>query len=161
MEKFDRLYDKMSRSKDVNDMRLFGRVLREAMEYIAASRSEKAEGLLEQLCAIEWNNYLTKKEAEEIVNGMAPAAKWSEEQMVRGLEEMGLAVEEEGSFNKHALWAVVSMRYSDDGRTIAEHIFKNDAPDDLAMLRMCYYLALDVLEDEDGVFNVRRYFGLE
>lgn len=162
MAKFDELYEKMSRSSDVKDMKLFGGVMREAMAYLTESKSEKAEELTEKLCAMEWCNYVTRREAEEIVKYMVPSARWSEEEMKRWLEKLGLQKEEAPYYNEHALWVVVSMKYSDDAKTIAEEVIgkRVEEVDEQEMLRVCHALALDVLKDEDGVFDVRRYFGL-
>lgn len=162
MGKFDELYEKMSRSSDVKDMKLFGRVMREAMVYLAENKREKAEELMEKLCAMEWENYVTQSEAEQIVKHMAPAAKWSEEQMMRGLEKLGYPKEEAPYYNEHALWVAVSMKYSDDAKTIAEEVIgkRVEEVDELEMLRVCHALALDVLKDADGVFDVRHYFCL-
>lgn len=162
MAKFDELYEKMSRSSDVKDMKLFGKVMREAMEYIAENKSDIAEELTEKLCAMEWSNYLTRREAEEIVKNMVPNARWSEEQMKKGLEEIGLPTEEAPCYNEHALWVAVSMKYSDDAKTIAEKVMgkKVEEVEELEMLKVCHALALDVLKDADGVFDVRHYFCL-
>ncbi len=162
MAKFDELYEKMSRSSDVKDMKLFGGVMREAMAYLTESKSEKAEELMEKLCAMEWCNYVTRREAEEIVKHMVPSARWSEEAMKRWLEELGLQKEEAPYYNEHALWVVVSMKYSDDAKTLAEEVMgkKVEEVEELDMFRMCHALAMDVLRDEDGVFDVRKYFGL-
>ena len=162
MQKFDELYAKMSKSTDTNDMKLFGHVMREAMSYIASTRPDKGEELLEELCAINWDNYLTRKEADAIVKGMSPSPRWTEEQVLRSLESMNYDVEEAPYYNQHALYVAVSMKYSDSGKTIAEYIMKRNANevDDRELLGACYHLALDVLKDKDGVFNIRKYFGL-
>ena len=46
------------------------------MKDMAAKHPELAQEYLDKLCAIKWKNYLTKKEASEIVNGMNPPATW-------------------------------------------------------------------------------------
>lgn len=162
MAKFDELYEKMSRSSDVKDMKLFGKVMREAMAYLAENKLEKADELTEKLCAMEWCNYVTRREAEEIVKHMVPSARWSEEAMKRKLEELGLQKEEAPYYNEHALWVVVSMKYSDDAKTLAEEVMgkKVEEVEELEMLKVCHALALDVLKDADGVFDVRHYFCL-
>ena len=95
MEKFDKLYQKMSVSDKVEDMKLFGRVMREAIHELANVRPERAEEMIEELCAINWKNYLTRREAEEIVSKMEPEAKWSRDQLERALKSDGLPMEEE------------------------------------------------------------------
>lgn len=163
MQKFDELYQKMSKSTNTDDMKLFGHVMREAIAYIAANRPDKADELLEELCAINWDNYLTKKEADAIVKNMLPAVRWNEEQVIRSLSAMGYDVEEAPYYNSHALFATISMKYSDSAATIAERAFKMrlDEMNENELLDICYHLALDVLKDKDGIFNIRKYFGLQ
>lgn len=162
MEKFDKLYAEMAVSSDVEDMKLFGRVMREAMEVLAERMPEKAEGLLEELCAIEWDNYLTQNEAENIVANMEPAPKWSKEQVRRGLASLGRVMEEMPYYNECALYVTISMIMSDSGETLKELIADEKGNyDDMKLLNVCYKLAIDKLKDKDGVFNVRRYFSLQ
>jgi hypothetical protein len=110
---------------------------------------------------MEWDNYVTRSEAEQIVKHMDPAAKWSEEQMMRALENLGYPKEEAPYYNEHALWVAVSMKYSDDAKTIAEVLGKKvEEVEEVEMLRICHDLAMNVLKDADGVFDVRHYFCL-
>ena len=151
IKKFDELYEKMSESTDVKDMELFGKVMREAMTFMAERFPEKSEELLEELCAINWDNYLTKKEAETIVAHMQPAPAWTKEQMKRELSSMGLEMEEKPFYNECALYATISMIASDSMHTLSKYVPNN-------VLEVCYSLAVDKLKDEDKVFNIRKYF---
>lgn len=153
IKKFDELYAKMAQSKDVQDMHLFGKVMREAMTYVSEHAPAKADELLEELCAICWDNYLTRKEAEEIVSMMSPAPKWTRDHIKRGLEAKGLALAEEPYYNECALITTISMIASDSGETLAKYV-----SDESQMLELCYHLALDKLKDKDKVFNIRKYF---
>lgn len=161
MELFDKLYMKMSVSKNIDDMRLFGRVMREAMEELAVSRPERAEELLDELCAVNWKNYLTRKEADAIIAHMDPQPKWNREQLIRLLNDKGLPLEEEPFYNEQALYVEVSKVCSDSGVTLAELLYSGDEPVESELLAIaCYKLALDHLKDKDGVYNIRKYFGL-
>ena len=65
-------------------------------------------------------------------------------------------------YNSYAMYVGISMKYSDSALTLAERVLKKSIAevDELDMLKMCYYLAKDSLKDKDGVFNIRKYFGL-
>lgn len=160
MKRFDELYAMMASSGDVKNMHLFGRVMREMMESISSTRPEQAMKMIEKLCAIKWTNYLTRDEAKQIVDGMTPRAIWSEEEVFRMLTNIGIDhVEEAPYYNEHALWVTISMKYSDSADSIKE--IAGRQLDDTEILNACYRLALDVLKDEDGMFNIRKYFGLD
>lgn len=153
---FDRLYAKMSESSDIKDMELFGKVMREAMTYVIEHSPAHGEELLEKLTAIEYCNFLTKKEAEEIIAKMEPTPKWSIGQMRRMLEESGAPTEEAPYYNDYALLTVMSMVASDSMGTLVKYV----DGDDRRLLELCYHLALDKLKDKDKVFCVRSYFGV-
>lgn len=163
IKKFDELYAIMSRSTDVADMKLFGKVMREAIVYITANNPKKAEELVNKLCAIKWDNYLTKEEAEKIVKEMKPSVAWSEEEVINTLTRKGYKTEEEPYYNAHALYATICMKCSDSGETIKDKILRKVSANfsEAEMLEICYWLALDSLKDKDGVFRIRKYFGLE
>lgn len=160
MEKFDKLYQKMSVSDKVEDMKLFGRVMRKAIHELANTRPERADEMIEELCAINWKNYLTRREAEEIVSKMIPEPKWSLGQLEAVLNEEGLPAEEEPYYNEYALWVEVSKIYSDSGRTLKEHLEKVGLGSEGELVRLIYGLAIDHLKDRDGVYDIRRYFRL-
>ena len=160
MEKFDSLYKKMSVSNNVEFMQLFGRVMREAIQELASTRPERADELIDELCAINWRNYLTRREAEEIVSGMNPSAVWTRDQLARVLKAEGLPTEEEPYYNEYALWVEVSKVYSDNHKTITELLGKNkNSVSESDMVEACYKLALNNLKDLDGIYNIRKYFG--
>lgn len=51
------------------------------------SHPQRAEELLEILEAVNWNNYLTEKEADQIVSKMSPAPRWSRQQWKTYIEK--------------------------------------------------------------------------
>ena len=159
MKKFDELYAKMSSSQDVEDMKLFGKVMRNAMQYLAERNPEKIEEFIEELEAVNWKNYLTKKEADDIVGSMMPAPKWTKEQVERGLKELDVPLEEMPYYNWYALYTTISMIASDSGETLQKYAFGANQVDN-GMLELVYHLALDKLKDKDEVFNIRKYFGI-
>lgn len=163
MRKFDQLYAKMAASNDVANMKLFGGVMRKAIEQLARYNIEDATDLVDELCSMNWDNYVTRKEAIAIVASMEPQAKWSFEKVEAALAKLGLPMEEAPYYNSYAMYVGISMKYSDSAQTLAERVLRKSIAeiDELDMLKMCYYLAKDSLKDKDGVFNIRKYFGLE
>lgn len=159
IKKFEELYSKMSTSSNVEDMKVFGNVMHKMFKYISERMPEKAEEYLEELCAIKWHNYLTKKEAEEIVGSMEPKTVWMTEQVKREIEAMGMPIEEMPYYNWCALYTTISMIASDSRETIKKYALGGEE-DNKKLFNLCYHLALDKLKDKDGVFNIRTYFGL-
>ena len=70
MSKFDELYGIMASSTNVKYMRTFGDTMRCMMKDMASKHPELAQEYLDKLCAIKWKNYLTKKEASDIIGKM-------------------------------------------------------------------------------------------
>ena len=116
MSKFDELYGIMATSTNVKYMRTFGDTMRCMMQDMASKHPELAQEYIEKLCAIKWKNYLTKKEASEIV--------------------------------------------SDHGCTVAKILGKESVKDIDGdnLVNYGYNLALDLLKDKDGVYDIREYF---
>lgn len=156
--KFDDLYNLMASGSEVEHMRVFGKVEREMMDWMIHNKPEMAQEWIEKLCSIRWRNYLTTKEAEKVVSLMVPKAPWSREAWRQAMASAGLAVEEEPDYNACALWAVMSMIYSDSSETISKLL--GVGADDAQALAAIHMLALDKLKDQDGRFDVRRYFAL-
>ena len=160
-EKYAMLYEYMATSQKTEYMKAFGHVMNEMMEWIIANKPELAQEWIEKLCSIKWNNYLTQKEADAIVAKMNPKAPWSRDAWKRALEDMGIPTEEEPYYNSCALWVVMNMVYSDSANTIAKlmEVPLQEIPQQ-QMVKAVHAFAIDKLIDEDGVFSVRRYFGL-
>lgn len=93
---------------------------------------------------------------------MQPKAPWSREVWNNAMDSLGLKKEEDPYYNRCALWTVMNQVYSDHAQTIADNIIKkplNEIPAE-QIVPGIYALALDLLLDKDGVYNVRSYFGL-
>lgn len=67
-DKFDMLYNYMSASNEPRYMKLFGEVMQEMMDWMIKNQSASAEQWIETLCAIKWEQYLTKSEALTVFN---------------------------------------------------------------------------------------------
>ena len=160
--KFHELYRHIISSEDEEKMMTLGSVTKAQMEWFIENRPEQAEEYIEMLCSVKWDNYLTPKEAETIVAQMKPAAKWSKEQVRKALDSLGIEMEEAPYYNSCAMWATISMIYSDSGKTLAELVFKKPLAEvgDVELLTLIHRLAIDKLKDRDGMFNIRKYFNL-
>lgn len=159
-ERFEDLYGMMSSSREVDNMRLFGAVMKKMMNDMIAAHPAEAEEYIETLEAIKWNNYLTHKEAEKIIANMNPKAPWTWQEWVQAMSSFGLHGEEEPYYNSYALWVTMNMVYSDDAETLAEKVWNKsvkEIPTETWVKTICA-LALDKLKDKDKVFNIRRYF---
>ena len=159
-ETYSKAYRYMAESKNPENMKAFGRVMNEMMDWMITNKPETAQDWVEKLCAIQWDNYLTQKEAEKIVNSMIPKAPWTREQWRSAMESNGYSLEEAPCYNSCALWVVMSMIYSDSSGTLTKWMQTAGKTDASAMFQLIHDLALDKLKDEDGKFDVRSYFGL-
>lgn len=162
-ERFEELYGMMSASNEVENMRLFGSVMRKMMNDMIESHPAEAEEYIDTLEAIRWHNYLTHKEAERIVANMKPAAPWKWQEWVQAMNSFGLEGEEEPYYNSCALWVAMNMVYSDHAETLAKDVWKkavNEIPTEV-WVKTTHALALDLLKDKDGVYDIRGYFNFE
>lgn len=160
MSKFDELYEMMASSNNVKYMHVFGNTMRCMMEDMAAKHPELAQEYLDKLCAIRWKNYLTKKEVSEIVGGMNPSATWDTKTWIATMEGLGLATEEKPYYNDYALYVAMNQVVSDHGCTIAKILGKDSVKDidPEHLVKYAHDLALDLLKDKDGVYDIREYF---
>ena len=159
-EKYSELYSMMAQSQNPKNMKVFGNVMTEMMDVMIQKMPNEAEEMIDKLEAIKWKQYLTPKEAESIIAKMDPKAPWSREVWKNTVESFGLPLEEQPAYNRCALWVEMNKIYSDFGDNIAEMLGKPLAPTDKDIISACYKLALKNLKDKDGVYNIRKYFGV-
>ncbi len=160
-QKWDELYAIMESSKDPKVMILFGEVMKVMMERSLNYDQMFAEKMLEKLCAIKWKNYVTADEADAVVAKMNPQPGWTREQWVKLMERLGLPLEEKPYYNKWAAYLTMCMKVSDSKTSIARMMGK--LPTELTEEELAtgaHLLAMDVLKDKDGQFDLRRYFRL-
>lgn len=150
----------MAQSQNPKNMKVFGNVMTEMMDVMIQKMPAEAEEMIDKLEAIKWKQYLTPKEAEKIVAGMDPKGPWSREVWKNTMESFGLPLEEQPAYNHCALWVEMNKIYSDYAENIAELIGKTLSPADKDIITACYKLALKNLKDKDGVYNIRKYFGV-
>lgn len=159
---YNDLYGYMAKSQDPANMKVFGKVMTEMMEDMIQSSPQKAEEYINKLSSIKWKQYMTPKEAEMIVSKMNPKAPWSRDVWNNAMDALGLKKEEEPFYNRCALWAEMNKQYSDHAETIANDILHkplNEIPAE-QIVPGIRAMALDLLKDKDGVYNIREYFGL-
>ena len=156
-KKYTMLYDMMSVSGKPDNMKLFGNVMNDMMDWMIQNKPDYAQEAIERLCAIKWNNYLTHKEADKIVSEMIPSAAWSYEAWKKAMDSLQLEIEEEPYYNSYALWTAMNMVYSDHAKTLAKLMGITVGEINPEIF---YHLAIDMLTDDDGKFDIRRYFSL-
>lgn len=157
-ERYTGLYDYMAGSRDPRNMKAFGCVMTEMMDWMIANKPDVAREMIEELEAIRWKQYLTPKEAERIVASMDPNGPWTRDVWRSTMEQLGLPLEEAPLYNSYALWCEMNKIYSDYGAEIAAMIGKPLSPADKDIVTACYRLALRNLKDKDGVYDIRKYF---
>jgi len=160
LEKFDQLYKLAVNSQDPEYMKPFGTVLKDLMNYISKVNQDMAEIELEKLEAIEWEQYLTRDEATDILDRLDPDAKWGYKEWKNAMDNLGLKTSIPHVFNDYALWVVMNAEYSDQSATIFDMAFKSNKSDinDEDIIKLFYCMAVNKLTDVDGFYNVRKYF---
>ena len=157
-ERYDALYDYMAQSRDPKNMKAFGCVMTEMMEYLIANKPDVAQDMVDELEAIKWKQYLTPKEADKIFAAMDPKGPWSRDVWKSTMESFGLPLEEVPYYNRCALFIEINKIYSDFGEEIAALLGKPLSPTDKDIISACYKMALKNLKDKDGVYDIRKYF---
>lgn len=161
-QEFCELYDMMAMSRDVNNMQVFGAVHKEMMEWMIQNKPELAQEWIGKLESIKWHQYLTHKEAENIVSKMVPTAPWKYDVWLAAMTKLGIPTEEEPYYNAYALWCEMNKQYSDHAQSLADKVWKKPLSTISAeeIVPAIHALAIDVLRDKDGVYDIRKYFGL-
>ncbi len=162
-QEFLELYDMMAVSRDVKNMQTFGNVHKEMMEWMIANKPDLAREWIDKLESIRWHQYLTHKEAENIVARMVPTAPWKYDVWTAAMTKLGIPMEEEPYYNAYALWCEMNKQYSDHAQSLADKVWKKPLATIPAedIVPAIHALAIDVLRDKDGVYDIRAYFGLK
>ena len=155
-------YDSIINSGDTRQMEQLGAMVKRVMGWMFKYEPQVAEqalALLDEDTATDYTNWLSEQEAEDIVSHMKPQPTWTTQGLMSSLQSMGLPTDVPPHFNRWALLTTMLMKKSDEGESLKAAIHANDRDERLA--RLIYNLAVNDLEDEDGKFRIRRYFGLE
>lgn len=152
--KFTDAYNLIVDSEDTDKMEVLGQVVKEQINWFINNKPDMAEDFIDRLCSVNWNNYITYKEAPTIVGNMNPKPLWSLSQIEEALSDNDLPEQEYPYYNKYALLVAIAMKASDHSESLLKVVDKNQ------LFKVIYDLAIDVLKDKDGVFNIRKYFKL-
>ena len=158
-DKFESLYGYMAASNEPRYMKLFGEVMQEMMDWMIKNQSAAAEQWIETLCAIKWEQYLTKSEALSVFNALNPKGAWTLDIWRKAMEDLGLETEREYVFNCYSLWIVMNAIHSDNGAVIAGLL--GIEPTDVTnpkYIKTIHRMAVNTLTDDDGFFDVRSYY---
>ena len=157
-DKFGMLYRYMATSNEPEYMMTFGDVMKQMMAWFIENKPEIAESFIETLCSIKWKQYLTKSEATGIVKSMEPSAPWDYDVWMKAMKDLNLECEREHEYNKYALWVAMNQIYTDFGGTLAKTLGRplQDLPA-TTLVPIVYSMALDLLEDPDGKYHIRKY----
>lgn len=165
LDRYESLYRKAVSSKDVKRMKALGDSERWAFSEMARVHPDIAETWLSQLEGMEWDNYLSEKEAMNIGKRItnqdgSKGFHWNRETFAKAVESLGGKLEEKPSYNDLALWVTANMIYSDHAKSIAEDMGYKSPSEVPAekMAKSCYSKAIEMLKDPDGGFNIRKYF---
>lgn len=152
-KKFCLMYQDIIDSQDEKKMRVLGHVMKQMMFKLIESSPTLAKEYLDELEAVNWNNYLTPKEAQDIISNMDPKPAWTLSKWKEEMQQHGFLLEMSENYNQCALYTTMCMIYSDSGQTLEKLI-----SDQKKLFELVYHLALDKLNDKDGKFNIRKYF---
>ena len=155
--RYDELYREMATAKDPKKMMVFGEAERWIFHQVAEKHPELAEKWLSKLEAVNWNNYLSKSEAEAVTSKLinqdgSKGPHWDYETFKAKVESLGGKMSDEPYYNNWALWAFANMRYSDNYISASEFVPKDMIP------KYFYNVAVENLKDVDRPRIVRWYF---
>ena len=161
-QEFCELYDIMAMSHNVKNMQTFGNVHKEMMEWMIQNKPDLAQEWISKLESIKWHQYLTHKEADAIIAKMVPTAPWKYDVWLDAMTKLGIQTEEEPCNNSYALWCEMNKQYSDHAQSLSDKVWKKPLSTIPAedIVPAIHALAIDVLKDKDGVYDIRSYFGL-
>lgn len=165
IDRYASLYDKMKESKDVKNMKIFGEAEKYIFKTLAATSPEMAANWLSHLESVDWDNYLSEKEAMNIGKRITSqdgtkGFHWTYDIFCKAIATLGGRLEEKPHYNSFALFVAANMVYSDHAKSISEDMgYKTAAeiPNERIMLS-CYKKALEKLKDADAGFHIRKYF---
>ena len=160
-ERFDCLFEIVKSSKKDSALEIFKTVACEMLDFAYERDPSVVQAWLDDLGAVEWQNYITRKEAEAIVSHMTPKAPWTLEQWERNIDANELDREEAPYYNSYAVYVVMSTIYNLHAQTLAKIVGHtiDEIPED-EFFQAVYFLALDQLKKNDGKMTVRNWYNL-
>ena len=160
-DKYNELYQMMSVSKNVSHMRTFGTVTSQMMYWFIENKPEIAENYIEMLCSIKWKQYVTRNEANTICSSMRPSMGWDYDLWARVHEAHKLEIERDFMFNRYALFTVMNSIHSDNGSVVSELMGLGPVDtNNIDYIKAIHKMAINLLCDVDGRYNIRDYYKL-
>lgn len=159
IERYDELYEAMSYSADPAKMRIFGEAEKWAFRHMVELDQKAAEKWLEKIEAVDWNNYLSRSEAEDITAQLLNqdgkrGPVWTYAQVESAVNQLGGKMSLAPYYNCWALFATMNMLMSDHAQTLQKFVGEADIPN------IVYQLAVEKLTDPDRTEFIRSYFSL-
>jgi len=160
-ERLDDFFEILKTSKKDSAFDIFKTAISEMMDFAYERDPSIVQTWLDNLGAVEWQNYINKKEAEAIVAEMEPKAPWTIEQWDKILEANELDREKAPFYNPYALYVVMSSIYNLHAQTLAKIVGQtiDEIPED-EFFQAVYFLALDRLKKNDANMDVRNWYNL-
>lgn len=157
LERYEELYEDMAASNNKEKMIAFGNAERWAFKKMNELSPQMAQCWLDKLEAMQWKNFLSKREAEEITSRLINqngkiGPHWNYDTFKNAVESLGGKMAEAPFYNCYALWAVANMLYSDHYKSTQEYVTEVEMP------KFFYTQALEKLKDIDRPHFVRKYF---
>lgn len=159
-ERYDELYETMAMSRDARKMRIFGEAEKWGFAQVLSMNPSIAEKWLKKIEAVDWNNYLTDEEANEIAEGLVnqdgrTGPMWNRSQVEGAIRGFGGDMEFMPYYNDDAMYVMMNTIASDHLDTLREYVPEQD------MTRVVYKLSVEKLKDKDRPQFIREYFGLD
>lgn len=140
---------------------LVEQMFRKTLEQLQAHSEEELEEIADTFDgSLHYNNFLTYKESENAVQRLrnhdgSERRKWDAPKLFSVLKDNNLPAEQEGYFNKWALYYTMNLVSSDQ----CENLSKWSGGDEKIYLSMCYDMSVAKLTDIDKPKFVRWYAG--
>lgn len=159
IKKYMQMYDNMAASADPSKMHIFGEAEKWVFRKMVDKDPDMAKLWLEKLEPSCWHNYLTRDEANEIVEHLVnqdgmKGGKWDYDTFMSVVKQMGGMVEDKPYYNPCALWATANMLYSDHYESAKEFVPREQIP------KYFYKMSVEKLKDVDHPHFIREYFDL-
>ena len=158
IEKHDEMYDTyLVKGDNPHIMYLMGSYYKGFVHEINKTHPKAVEDLMGKMEAgiesLNWNNYLTEKEANGILATLTPSAIWTTSDVHSACESLGVICEKKPHWNLQSLTVVMNDINSNQGKTLKSLVATEDE-----YVVLIYKLAIDLLEDKDNVRYVRKRF---
>lgn len=180
-EEFRNILNEIKTGDKGKDTDLLHSLLHKSFEGLASSEPRKAQTILEDFEGeMKFNNYLSEKEAREIVSymvfdesGKRDSSPWEPERLFKEMKvtkpnsdlesddligDDSCYMDVQPYYNRWALWVTMNKYYADNYYALKKWVEEKGRVPDLQ--RACYDFAVEQLMDQDKPRWVRWYFGL-